>query len=56
MTSTNVTKAAKMSSSATNGAAEPKQSTSSFLVQRIKSNAKVPTRGSSHAAGYDLYA
>ena len=36
--------------------ATPTQSTSSFLVQKLKKNAKVPTRGSSHAAGYDLYA
>lgn len=34
----------------------PTQSTSSFLVQKLKKNAQVPTRGSSHAAGYDLYA
>ncbi|KAK9896876.1 dUTP diphosphatase [Cystobasidium minutum MCA 4210] len=34
----------------------PTQSTSSFLVQRTKEHAKLPTRGSSHAAGYDLYA
>lgn len=49
--------AAKKTMSATNGSAEaaPAQSTSSFLVQRIKDNAKCPTRGSSHAAGYDLY-
>lgn len=34
---------------------DAKQTTASFLVQRLKPNAKVPTRGSSHAAGYDLY-
>lgn len=27
----------------------------SFLVQRLSSNAKLPTRGSALAAGYDLY-
>lgn len=29
---------------------------SAFLVQRLSSKAKIPTRGSSGAAGYDLYA
>lgn len=49
----NTSAAAESSSDSTTK--PPTQSTASFLVQRLKPNAKVPTRGSSHAAGYDLY-
>lgn len=34
----------------------PRMTTMSLLVQRLSEDARLPTRGSEHAAGYDLYA
>jgi len=49
-TSVRPTKEAKMSSEL--AVAPPKEA---FLVQRLSEKAKLPTRGSALAAGYDLY-